>query len=136
LANCEKEFPDEAKAYRFNFQFITENYKPFNYLEGTELKGLAADLLREICTSLSIPFKVDVLPWEQGYQLALTKSNAVLFSTVLNTNRKSLFKWAGPIASIDWVFYAASPSSISLTSLEDGKSAPRIGVLKDYASEQ
>jgi len=136
LSNCEKKLPVETENYRFNLQFITENYKPFNYLEGSQLKGLAPDLLREICASLNIPFKVSVLPWEEGYQLALNSSNAVLFSTVLNAGRKPLFKWAGPIASMDWVFYAASPSSITLNSLEDAKSVPRIGVLKDYASEQ
>ena len=135
FVGCEKELPVEPESYRFKFQFITENYKPFNYQEGSELKGFAPDLLREICASLHIPFEVKVLPWDEGYQQALNNSNAVIFSTVLNAGRKSLFKWAGPIASIDWEFYAVSSTDISLTSVEDAKSVRRIGVLKDYASE-
>lgn len=133
---CRKDEIGESQKYRFTFQFITENFKPFNYQEGSDVKGLAPDVLRQICATLNIPFEVSVLPWEQGYQAALNNNNAVLFSTVLNAKRKNLFKWAGPIASIDWEFYAASPSTITLSSLDDARSVRKIGVIKDYAIEQ
>lgn len=136
LAGCEKKNTLETDEYGFKFAFITENYRPFNYQEGSELKGLAPDLLREICTSLQIPFQVSVLPWEEGYRKALEQGNAVLFSTVLNSSRKDLFKWAGPIAAVDWQFYAASPTTMTLNSVEEAKSAGRIGVMRDFATEQ
>ena len=41
ISGCDKEFPTKQDSYGFKFQFITENYKPLNYQEGTELKGLA-----------------------------------------------------------------------------------------------
>jgi len=136
FSGCKKESLTDPETYRFKFQFITENYKPLNYEEGGELKGLAPDVLREICGSLGIPFEVSVLQWAQGYQSALSTGNAVLFSTVLSANRKDLFKWAGPIASIDWTFYTLSPAQITLTSLDDAKAVQRIGVIKDDAMEQ
>jgi ABC-type amino acid transport substrate-binding protein len=135
LSGCAEETTNQPENYRFKFKFITENFKPLNYQEGSEVKGLAPDLLREICSSLNIPFEVSVLQWEQGYQAALNTGNAVLFSTVLNVDRKDLFKWAGPYASLDWEFFTSSPSEITLSSLEDAKSF-RIGVIKDYAIEQ
>ncbi|MEI7485536.1 MAG: transporter substrate-binding domain-containing protein [Ignavibacteriota bacterium] len=133
---CKKESVIESPNYRFKFQFITEDYKPLNYQEGTELKGLAPDLLREICSNLNIPFEVSVMQWEKGYQTAQNNNNAVLFSTILNASRKDLFKWAGPIASLDWEFYASSPAKITLATLEDAKAVQKIGVIKDYAIEQ
>ncbi|HPO54651.1 MAG TPA: transporter substrate-binding domain-containing protein [Ignavibacteriaceae bacterium] len=136
FSGCKKDSVTDPETYRFKFQFITENYKPLNYQEGGELKGLAPDLLREICAALGVPFKADVLQWEQGYQTTLSTGNAVLFSTILNSSRKDLFKWAGPIASLDWSFYSNSPASISLKSLDDAKVVQRIGVIKDYAIEQ
>lgn len=137
LSGCKKDAPAESqKNYGFKFQFITENYKPFNYQEGSELKGLAPDILRKICSDLNIPFEVKVLPWDEGYNTALKNNNAVLFSTVLNSQRKDLFKWAGPIASVNWEFYAASPAKIKLSSLDDAKAVKKIGVIKDYAIEQ
>lgn len=124
---------------RTRLQFLTEEYRPLNYTESGELKGLAADLLRRITGNLGVPFDVAVVPWEEGYRRALTEDNTVLFSTALNAQRKDLFKWAGPIASIDWFFYAASPAVHAFDSLEDAKttkSIRRIGVVKNYAIEQ
>ena len=133
FSQCEKK-TDEP--YRFQFQFITENYKPLNYTENNSLTGLAPDILKEICNRLNIPFEVKVLPWTEGYDRARSSDNAVLFSTILNSGRKDLFKWAGPIASLDWLFYSASNSRVTLNSLDDAKKTGRIGVLKDYAIEQ
>lgn len=133
FSQCEKKGDDP---YRFQFQFITENYKPLNYIENSLVTGLAPDVLKEICVRLNIPFEVRILPWIEGYDLVQKTDNAVLFSTILNSTRKDLFKWAGPIASLDWLFYSASNSQIGLNSLDDAKKVEKIGVIKDYAIEQ
>ncbi|MFH0760341.1 MAG: transporter substrate-binding domain-containing protein [Bacteroidota bacterium] len=133
FTHCDRK---SEEAYRFKFQFITEDYKPLNYLENDTLKGLAPDILRAVCTELNIPFSVQVLPWAQGYSLVQEADNAVLFSTMLNSTRKDLFKWAGPIASLDWMFYSTSYNEASLASIDDAKKAGRIGVVKDYAITQ
>ncbi len=132
-SGCKK--PLDA-GYHFKFQFITENFKPLNYVENSVVTGLAPDALKEICNRLNIPFELKVLPWSEGYNLALTTDNAILFSTALNSFRKDLFKWAGPIASLDWMFYSASQNQINLNTLDDAKKQGKIGVLKDYAIEQ
>ncbi len=133
LTQCDKRNGDP---YPFTFQFITEDYKPLNYLENDTLKGLAPDLLREICAELNIPFSVQVLPLDEGYAKVQEADNAVLFCTMLNSTRKDVFKWAGPIASLDWMFYSNSGSDVALTSIDDAKKTARIGVLKDYAITQ
>ncbi|MCX6269752.1 MAG: transporter substrate-binding domain-containing protein [Bacteroidetes bacterium] len=133
FSQCKKKNDD---SYRFDFQFITENYKPLNYTENSILTGLAPDILKEVCDRLNIPFEVKVLPWDQGYDLAQKTENAVLFSTILTEGRKDLFKWAGPIASLDWLFYATSQNPITLNFLEDAKTVGKIGVIKDYSIEQ
>ena len=126
----------DDETYRFKFQFITENYKPLNYVENSMVTGLAPDILKAVCNQLKIPFEVTVMPWADGYNYVQRTDNAVLFSTVLNSGRKNLFKWAGPIASLDWLFYSASQSPIVLSSLDDAKKTSKIGVIKDYAIEQ
>ena len=133
IFSCTK---NDTSTYRFKLHFITENYKPFNFTENSALKGLAPDLLKEVCSRLNVPLDVKVLPWSDGYNSALTTDNAVLFSTVLNSERKNLFKWAGPIASIDWKFYASSKNIIGLNSQDDAKKQSKIGVIKDYSIEQ
>lgn len=133
LSHCKKKDND---SYRYQFKFITENYKPFNYVENSSVTGLAPEILKEICKQLNIPFEVAVLPWEEGYQVAQQTNNAVLFATALTAERKDLFKWAGPIATLDWMFYAASGNPITLNTLDDARQVNKIGVLKDYAIEQ
>jgi ABC-type amino acid transport substrate-binding protein len=133
FTQCDKKTGD---VYRFDFQFITEDYKPLNYLENDTLKGLAPDLLRAVCRELNIPFSVEVLPWNEGYERVQNTGNAVLFATMMNSTRKDLLKWAGPIASLDYQFFSASGSRVPLVSIEDAKAVGRIGVLKDYAITQ
>lgn len=133
LTQCSKE---SEESYRYQFMFMTEQYKPLNYLDNGNLTGLGPEVLRVICSNLKIPFEVSVLPWEQAYSQVLQADNAVLFSTILNTERKDLFKWAGPIASLDWLFYSSSQKQIILNSLEEAKEAGKIGVVRDYAITQ
>lgn len=131
---CEKSTTD---AYPYTFKFITENYKPLNYIENSVVEGLAPDFLKEICKRMNIPFIVDLLPWNEAYALTQNTPNAVLFSTVLNSARKDLFKWAGPIASLDWILYSLPSFMNTINSLDDAKrSGIKIGVVKDYSIEQ
>ena len=50
FSNCNK---NDNAGYPFKFQFITENYKPLNYVDNSILTGLAPDLLKEICNALN-----------------------------------------------------------------------------------
>jgi len=133
FTQCDKTANDK---YPYQLKFLTENYKPLNYTENSTITGLAPDLLKEICNRLNVPFDVNVLPWNEAYTQAGNTDNAVLFSTILNSDRKDLFKWAGPFASIDWFFYARPQAQIKLNSLDDAKSVGKIGVIDDYSIEQ
>ncbi len=130
FTSCEKE---DIHKNQPQLRFISEEYNPFNYTENSEVTGLAPELLREVCRQLQIECNIEFLPWEQGYNEALQTDNAVLFSTTLNSTRRDLFKWAGPFASLDWIFYAASVNPVPLGTLEDAKDAGKIGVIADYA---
>ncbi len=122
--------------YRYELQFLTEEYKPFNYTENSALTGLAPEILEKICSNLAIQYNVEVLPWNEAYGQAQNSDNAVLFSTALNADRKDLFKWAGPIAKLEWLFYSTVQNQDVLNSLDDAKKVAEIGVIKDYAIEQ
>lgn len=133
FAQCDKE---NDHKYDFHFQFITEEYAPLNFTENGKVTGLAPDLLEAICNSLNIPFEVEVLPWTEGYAMVQERDNAVLFSTVLNAERKNMFKWAGPIAALEWYFYAEAQNPVILHSIDDARQLGAIGVLQDYSMEQ
>lgn len=122
--------------YAHQLRFITEDYKPFNYVESDQLKGLAPEILEEICNGLSIPFEAEVMAWPDAYAAAQSDPEAVLFSAILNEERKDLFKWVGPVASLDWRFYSASNNPLGITSLADAREVDGIGVIQDFSIEQ
>jgi ABC-type amino acid transport substrate-binding protein len=133
FTQCEKE---KDTGYPFKFRFISEIYEPLNFIENGKLTGLGANLLEEICKALDIPFEVEVLPWEDGYGIVQNTDNAMLFSTVLNADRKDLFKWAGPFTSVQFYFYSNAANQLTINSLDDARQVSSVGVLKDYAIEQ
>lgn len=102
--------------------FITEEYPPYNYLEGDRLVGTSIDLLQAMLAHTDTPLNRDNIryyPWVRGYELALHQPNTVLFSTTRTANRESRFHWVGPIAQDHVVLLARQGANIRVTSLED-----------------
>lgn len=133
LTQCRDKREDQ---YPYQLQFLTEEYRPLNYMDNGVLTGIGPELLKGICKQLNIPFDSKVLAWEDGYAQLQSNENAVLYSTVLNAERKDLFKWAGPFATLDWLFYSSSQHLVTLNSLSDAKKVSAIGVIKDHSIEQ
>ncbi len=126
---CEDDKPIDNQT---SLRFITEEYKPFNFTEDSEAKGLAPDLLKEICDNLDIDYQLEFKDWADAYDEVLTSENTALFSTALNETRKDQFKWVGPIASLDWNLYASTGHTLNINELDDAKGVSNIGVIEGY----
>lgn len=117
------------------FVVMTEEYPPFNYTENGKLTGLASDVVVKLLDRVGHPNNIQVLPWSRSYHLIQTKDNHVLFSMVRTEQRENLFKWVGPVASDEMVFFAKKGSNISIKSLDDAKKVKKIGTYKESALE-
>ncbi|MBU0970114.1 MAG: transporter substrate-binding domain-containing protein [Proteobacteria bacterium] len=124
-----------SSAYGESFSIMTEEYPPFNYTDNGKLTGLSSDVMAEVVKRLGIPDNTKVLPWSRAYALIQSKSGMILFSMTRTEQRESLFKWVGPVASNQWVFFAKKGSGIQINSLEDAKKVNKIGTYKDDAAE-
>ncbi|MDA3928833.1 MAG: transporter substrate-binding domain-containing protein [Prolixibacteraceae bacterium] len=133
IPSCDK---DNNEPSTVQLKFVSEEYKPFNYTENSEVKGLASDLLSDVCEQLNMDCQIDFMPWETGYKEVLENENTVLFTTVLNSTRRDLFKWAGPFASLDWNFYSKAENQIAIKTLQEAKAVSNIGVIAGYAIEE
>ncbi len=83
--------------------YITEQFPPFSYQEDGKLQGIFVDLLEKMLEHMNTTSnrsEIKLLPWDQGYQMALQDNNTVIFSTGRIPEREALFKWVGPISSI------------------------------------
>ncbi|AKB29980.1 cystine transporter subunit [Methanosarcina siciliae T4/M] len=113
--------------------YYTEQLPPYNYMENGTLQGISVDLLEEVTGKMGKKVtreEVNLVPWTEGYQAALSGNNTVLFSMVRSPEREQSFKWAGPIYSDRYVLFARRDSGITIESPEDLKGY-RVGVIAD-----
>ena len=121
---------------RDELMFLTEEYPPFNYVENGTIRGIAVDLLLGVFGQMDNTISSDhirVLPWSRAYEIALTRNNTAIFSTVRLAGREDSFKWAGPLGSERKVIFANRGSDIKISGPEDLEKY-RIGVVRDDAA--
>lgn len=128
---------DQAFSAR-DLTYITEQFPPYNYQEDGKLQGVSVDLLDKAWESMGVNLNrsvIQFLPWRDGYQQTLDKTNTILFSTARLPQREQLFKWAGPIGPIRNVLLAKRDKNISITAPEDLEKY-RIGAINDDSAFQ
>ncbi len=109
---------------------------PNVYQEDGKLQGISVDLLEKMWNKMGVDLNrsiIKLMPWTEGYQTVLKENNTVLLATARIPEREQLFKWVGPVLSSEYVLYAKSNSSISITSPEDLKKY-KIGATEDNAA--
>ncbi|TSA25098.1 ABC transporter substrate-binding protein [bacterium] len=118
-------------------QIITEDFAPFNFRsEDGEITGQSTEIVQEILSRLNLKIDIHLMPWNDGYELALSEPDVALYSTFRTTEREELFQWVGPIGADEYVFYALKNSGLSINSLEDAKKVQAIGVVQNDARHQ
>ena len=118
-------------------RIITEEFPPFNYAGADgNAAGQSTEVVNDILIRLNQKASIEVLPWSEGYNLTSAGPRTVLYSTVRTDEREKLFRWVGPIASVDYMLYARNGSGLQVGSLEAAKKAGRTGVVEDDARYQ
>jgi polar amino acid transport system substrate-binding protein len=75
----------------------TEQYAPFNFDEGGEIRGLGADQVKEIMRRSGITYDMELLPWSRAIGLARDKPMTCVFTTAHTVDRDTQFKWVEPL---------------------------------------
>jgi len=86
-----------------NLRIMTEENAPFNFTSGSSYEGIAVDLLEIMLKDSGrseIIGNIEILPWARSYQEVQDKPNTLLFSMGRTEFRENLFKWVGPIYSL------------------------------------
>jgi len=103
-----------------------ENYPPFGYEEGGEIRGLSTDVTREMLKRTDIKVKSwRIASWKDAYANTLKQPNSLLYTVVRKPDRENKFHWIGPIADRTIYLYklVENPNNEikNLQSLEDVK---------------
>jgi len=126
-----------SEGEQVKLQIITENFAPFNFIsEDGKITGQSTEIVQEILSRLNLEIDIQLMPWNDGYELALSEPGVILFSTFRTAEREKLFQWVGPIGADEFLFYALEGSDLIIRNLEDAKTVTAIGVVQDDARHQ
>lgn len=124
-----------ASLFAEKLQLMTEEYPPYNFSEGKEIKGVVTEIVQEIMKRTGIESELKVYPWPRAYSTTLKKPNTALFATTFSEEREPLFKWVGPVIPTKISLMAKKSKKIKLKNTEDANNY-RIGVIRDDIGEQ
>ncbi len=90
-------------------RFLTEEYPPLNSGMNGTIAGVGPDTLRAVLGQFNLtlrPEQLRLTTWTDAYRTALEQNETVVFSTARTNDREALFRWAGPIARLQYVVMA------------------------------
>ncbi|PCJ60245.1 MAG: amino acid ABC transporter substrate-binding protein [Planctomycetota bacterium] len=115
--------PSKAKKNVF-IKVVTEDWKPYSYEENNIIKGTSTEIVRKVLSETPFEYKMFLYPWARSFTMASSEPNVLIFAIVRTEEREKLFKWVGPVAPSDKVFFykLKSRTDIKATSIDDLKS--------------
>ncbi|MDD1725142.1 MAG: transporter substrate-binding domain-containing protein [Methanospirillum sp.] len=115
----------------------TEEQPPMNYIdENGDVAGRSTAIVREIMKRQNINAPIHLTNWTTGYNVVLTTPNTAIFSTTLTHQRDSMFKWVGPIATVEYSFFGRDDFPTQISSVSDVRKAGLVAVVGNTGRHQ
>ena len=113
----------------------TEDYKPYNFMEGDKITGIGADQVFELMKRADVPYKAEMMQWSRAIGLAEKDPNTCVFTASHSAERDARFAWVEPLFVDRTLLIRKAGSNIAPASVDEAK-AFRIGTqAKDYTEE-
>lgn len=126
-----------APAPAVKVRVIAEDFPPYNYVdEKGAVVGQCTEIVRATMSKMGQDLTIEVLPWEQAYELLQKEPNIALYSTARTPDRENMFLWVGPLVNYEKYLYARKGSGIRINSLADIKNVRAIAGVKNEAGMQ
>jgi polar amino acid transport system substrate-binding protein len=128
-------WPLASMAHAESVSFTTENYPPFTYLEGKEVKGAIVDQVKAIMSATGIDYTLEVMPWARAYKQAQTVPMTCVFATGHDAYRDKLFKWVEPLLMDRGLLIKHIGSAVSAKTMDEAKNYT-VGTWREDYSEK
>jgi len=123
-----------------SIQLMTEEFPPYQFYEGEGenrvITGISIEIIKALQKKIGNSDPIKVYPWSRGLKLLAKHKNSALFSTLRTPERESKYKWVGPLAKLEMVFFKRAGSDLGVHSIEDAKKIRKIGVTKNVAGHE
>jgi polar amino acid transport system substrate-binding protein len=118
------------------FFIMTEDLKPYNYLENNKLQGISVEVVQKVLDNLGYSDEsIQVYPWSRAINILESKENSVLFSMSYTKDRAKKYKFACPLSEVEVYFFTKQESGIALQNLDDIKGL-KVGVVQDFGAHK
>lgn len=101
--------------------FTTEDYPPYNFRVGSEIRGAGYDQVLLMMEELKIAYTLEMMPWARAIALAQSEPMHCVFTTAHIPERDKLFRWVEPIAVGRNFMVAHKGSGIKVANIEEAK---------------
>ena len=113
----------------------TEEWPPYNYSEGGEIKGISTDVLRAACAIAKLDCDIHMVPWARAYKTAGRTPNTMVYTTARKPSREQEFIWIGPILPRTTWVYVRQDLEKDIHDFSD-LAQRQVGVVRDEAAAQ
>ena len=117
-----------------DLQAYTEEWPPYNYVVGKEVKGISSDILRASCQMVKIDCAIQLVPWLRAYKTVKENPNSLIYTIARTPKREKEFIWVGPILPRTTWIYGKAGMEASIQNIKDLAKA-KIGVIRGEASQ-
>lgn len=119
LVVCAALTPAAAVAQSATLSLFTENYAPYSFMQGDELKGHAVDIMAEALARANINARMELTKWTRAISLAEKQENTCVFTTARTEEREAKFQWVGPMYTSSVYLIQQKGANQGVSSLED-----------------
>ena len=96
-----------------------ENFPPFEYTVDDTVRGVDADIVRDVLKMAGYKVEFKVMPWSRVQALADTGKLAGLFSLTITEQRREKYYFSEPINQVKDVFFKLAEANIDWNELTD-----------------
>jgi polar amino acid transport system substrate-binding protein len=111
----------------------TEEWPPYNFMVGNEIKGISVEILQAACVRAKLSCEFQIVPWARAYKTVSETPHTVVFTIARTKSRESQFFWVGPILPRTIWIYGRPELATTVRNLKDLANT-RIGVVRSEAA--
>lgn len=111
-----------------HLRVITEDWAPYNYSDGNQVKGFSTEVVQAIMEELNVSYPVEIYPGARGKRMLNTLPNVMHFSLFRTPEREAKYKWVGPISKQAVYFYKRKDNPKRYSDIEDIKKASLVTI--------
>lgn len=106
-------------AHAADINLTTEEYKPFNYMEGDKIVGFGAEQVFEIMNRAGLTYEVEMAQWSRAIGLAEKEADYCVFTASHTEARDPLFVWVEPLNVDRTLLIKKAGSDINATTIDE-----------------